>query len=90
MQDWLNRIVIVTAVLLWILVLLNMAGFLSTIDHAPSDYLLFHLDRLVDDLVQLSADMDVDLDLAVFAGLQDAAGQLHMCSETETNMGRPP
>lgn len=40
------------------------------IDHAPSDYLLFRLERVVD-LVQLSADMDVDLDLL------DAAGQIH-------------
>ncbi|XP_065119656.2 uncharacterized protein [Paramisgurnus dabryanus] len=77
-----------------------MAGFLSTIanglrliandlGHARSDDLLVRLERLEDDLVQLSADMDVDLDPAVFAGLQDAAYQLHVRSETEANMGRP-
>lgn len=54
----------------------NDLSLANDIDHAPSDYLLICLERVVD-LVQLSADMDVDLDLL------DATGQIHMRSETD-------
>ncbi len=58
----------------------------SDVDHAPSDYLLFRRERVVDELVISSVliwiyQIHLDLDPAVFAGLQDAAGQLHMCSK---------
>ncbi|XP_076843075.1 uncharacterized protein LOC143487790 [Brachyhypopomus gauderio] len=59
-------------------------------NHMPNDYLQFRLERVMDGLVQLSADLDVELDQTVLNVLQDVAHQLHVLSETEeVNVGRP-
>lgn len=58
--------------------------------NAPSDFLQFLLETLMEDLFQLSADMDVEVAVAMLNSLQDIARQLHILSETEEwRIGRP-
>lgn len=59
-------------------------------NNAPNDYLQFRLCRVIEDLVQFSADMDVEVEVAVLESLQEILCQLHILSETEeVTIGRP-
>ena len=61
-------------------------------NHAPKDNIQFHLDGLVNDSAQLNAEMEVEVDPAVWASLQEVARQLCILSETEdedATFGRP-
>ena len=57
----------------------------------PTDYLQFRFKRLLEDLAQLSADGDIEVDV-VLDGLQEAAHELQIRSVTEeegATFGRP-
>lgn len=69
----------------------NLRSLATSLDNnAANDYLQFRLERVMEDLVQLNADMDTDIDAAVLDSLQEVAHQLHILSETEEpRIGRP-
>ncbi|XP_041855515.1 uncharacterized protein LOC121649050 [Melanotaenia boesemani] len=55
-----------------------------------NDYLQFRLARIMEDLVQLQAEMDVEVDSAALDSLEEVARQLAIRSESEgTRTGRP-
>ncbi|XP_074519124.1 uncharacterized protein LOC141784985 [Halichoeres trimaculatus] len=60
-------------------------------NNSPNDYLQFRLDGLMEDLLQINAQMDNEVGVDVLDRLQEVAHQLHVLSETEEEktVGRP-
>lgn len=62
----------------------DLRSLATSLDNsAPNDYPQFRPERVIEDLVQLNADVDTDIDAAVLDSLQEVAHQLHILSETE-------
>ena len=60
-------------------------------NNAPTDFVLFRLERLTEDLAQLASDRDLEVDV-VLDRLQEAAHELQIQSvreEGEARFGRP-
>ncbi|XP_034534661.1 uncharacterized protein LOC117809076 [Notolabrus celidotus] len=80
-----------------------MEGFVRTVadelrrlaieveNNPPNDYLQYRLHSLMEDFLQINAQMDIEVGVDVLDKLQEVARQLHVVSETEEEKtcGRP-